>query len=233
MNIIAKKGNILEGQTDLLVFGVFSGTQTLTGVAGAADRALGGLLTVAMAEENFGGKLGEQLTIHTQDKLPARRILLVGLGDKRAFGFEVLRRAAARAVAAAAKINAAAISCALMDHGLNAARAAQALTEGALLADYQYLVYKPAEARRRGKLKIPTLTIFVAETAHARAAERGVAIGEICARGVICARDLVNEPAGRMTPAHLRAHAERIAANDKNIKLKVYDRAACEKMGME
>jgi len=233
MNIITKKGNILEGTADLLVLGVFSGTQTLSGIAKTADRAMGGLITVAMAEEDFGGKIGDRLTMHTQDRLPARRIMLVGLGDKRTYNVEALRRVAAITVAYAAKINASTINSALMNYGLSAADAAQALTEGALLADYQYLVYKPSEIKRRAKLTVPTLTIVEMEAVLVRAAEKGIAVGEIYSRGAIYARDLVNEPASRMTPAHLRDHAERLAANDQNIKLKVYDRVACEKMGME
>ena len=215
----------MEEKADLLVFGVFSGAQSYSGALRAADKALGGLLTDAAAEERFGGKIGDRLALHTHGKLPANRILLVGLGDKKIFNAEAVRRAAGDIIRYADKIEAALIACGSFGDG-------QAMTEGALLADYKYLTFKPKEAARLNKRKPLTLTIVDSDAAAVRAIEKGIGIGEVCARATVYARDLVNEPASRMTPTHLKEHAERIAANDKNIKLKVLDAAACAKLGM-
>jgi len=232
MNIAVKKGDLHKDECDLLVLGAWEGAQEPRGAAKAADRALGGLLSVSMADEEFAGKAAETISLHTHGKLGAERLLLVGLGPKKGFGAEDLRRAFAAAVRHADKVNATEIRCELAAEGLSAAEAAQALTEGALLADYAYLAWKPQEARRRKKRGIVTLTIVENDPAKIRAIEKGIAIGEVWSRATIYARDLVNEPGQTMTPAHLREHAERLAKRNRNIRLKVLDREACARLGM-
>ena len=232
MNIIAQKSDIFDEKADLAVFGVLSGTQTYSGELKVADKKLGGLLTVMTAEEKFGGKLGDRLVLHTHGKLPFNRILLVGLGDKKTFNLEAIRRAAGSTVRYADKIEASKVVCLFPKVWTDPAAMAQAVTEGALLADYKYLTFKPQEAKRLNKRKPMTLAMVASDASAVRSFEKGIALGEVYARATIYARDLVNEPAGGMTPTHLKEHAEQIAANDKNIKLKVLDRAACEKLGM-
>jgi leucyl aminopeptidase len=232
MNIIAKKGNIIEECADLAVFGVFSGTQNFSGALAAADKMLGGLINDAVAEERFGGKLGDQLVLHAHGKLAANRIMLVGLGEKRSFNAEAARRAAATAARYAEKIEAVNVACQFPWTGNGAAETAQAMTEGALLSDYKYLAFKPQETKRLNKLKPTTIAIVASDALAFHAVEKGIALGEVYARATIYARDLVNEPAGRMTPTHLRDHAAAIAAHNKSVQLKVLDAAACAKLGM-
>src|SRR5207302_4861151 len=68
-----------------------------------ADKALGGLLVRATADEEFTGKEAQQLSMHTHGKLPAARLLVLGLGKKRDADKDraARRRAAARAAPAA------------------------------------------------------------------------------------------------------------------------------------
>ena len=235
MNIRIQQGEITQGKCDVLVLGAFAGTQTYTGVARTVDRALGGLLTSVTAEEQFGGKEGDVLTLHTHGKLPASRVVVVGLGDKKNFNTESIRRAAGTMMKTAKRSEAKSIHAPLLGMGVNgvtAADAAQAFCEGALLADYAYLAFKPAEAKRRLKRGVATITLVDPDAATVRNAERGVSVGDIFVRGSVYARDLVNEPASRMTPTHLKEHAEKIAADGEGVRLKVLDRAACEKLGM-
>ena len=233
MNIIAKQGKILEENADLLVMGVWSGTQSYQGIAARIDKALGGLITVLTAEEDFGGKFGDELVLHTHAKFPFKRVMLVGLGDKKQFNLEIVRRLAGKIVAQATKINSETVSIQLVSNGLDLRETAKAFVEGALLADYRYLSFKPQEAKLLKKRKVPTFEIIDEEASAIRSIEKGIAAGEIFARATIYARDLVNEPSGNMTPTHLKEHAERIAGNCPQIKLKVLDAAACAKLGME
>jgi leucyl aminopeptidase len=229
MNIIAKKGKLLEEKTDLLVFGLFVDYKINSGALGEADKALGGLIAKLAQGENFSGKSDEQLVLHTHGKLPAARVLLVGLGEKKLFNAEIIRRAAGFVVKYASKTGVRKICSPTAWNSLNAIESTQALSEGAFLADYQYLIFKPEEAKRLKKRGLVTWTLLDEETNIIRAAEKGIAQGEISSRATVYARDLVNEPGSRMTPTHLKEHAEKIAAQGKRIKLKVFDRMACEK----
>jgi leucyl aminopeptidase len=159
MNIIAKRGKILEEKCDLLVLGVWAGTQGPQGLVKAVDCVLKGIITEVIADEEFGGKTAETLAVHTHGKLGANRVLIVGLGDKKDFCAETVRRAIAAAVRYADKVNATEIRSTLLANGLAASEASQAMTEGALLADYTYLNWKPKETRRLNKRGVVTLAI--------------------------------------------------------------------------
>jgi len=235
MNITVVRGEPIESSADAIVLGAFAGTQTLTGLARKADAALGGLLQELVTEERFGGKEGDRLIVHTHGKIAARRIVLVGLGDRKTFSAESLRRALGVAVKTFAQGGVQTATLPLLGvgiQGVDASASAQASTEGALLAEYAYLAFKPAEAKRRKKEGIRELRIVENDASLVRAGERGVARGVMFARGVMYARDLVNEPASRMTPSHLRDHAQSIARSGEGVRLKVLGRAECERMGM-
>src|ERR1700722_12162569 len=65
----------------------------------AIDRALGGLVVRAAAEEDFRGREGQQLSLHGGGKLTPKRLVAIGLGKARGADRdrESLRAAAARA----------------------------------------------------------------------------------------------------------------------------------------
>src|SRR3954452_17726307 len=50
----------------------------------ALDPSLGGSLRRAIQDERFRGKPGQLLVLHTQDRLPATRIALLGVGSRAA-----------------------------------------------------------------------------------------------------------------------------------------------------
>lgn len=232
MNIISKKGTLLEEKTDLAVVGVFVGTKINAGNLGLADKKLDNLISKLALNENFNGKLGEKLALHTHGKLLADRVMLIGLGEKKKFNAETMRRAAGLVVRYADEVG---VNSIVMesDYGvIGAKELSQAITEGALLADYKYLVFKPEEITRLKKRGLVVWTLVNESLDKVRAAEKGIMQGEIYSRATIYARDLVNEPGGRMTPTHLKEHAERLAKHNDLIKLKVLDKTACEKLGM-
>ena len=51
--------------------------------AAPLDRALGGALSKLVQSKEFEGKANEVLLYHTQDKVPAKRLVLVGLGQEK------------------------------------------------------------------------------------------------------------------------------------------------------
>ena len=59
----------------------------------------------------------------------------------------------------------------------------------------------------------------------------GLRLGELFASAACFARDLVNEPANQVTPTYLAKVATQIA-KDGRLRLKVYERADCQKLGM-
>ncbi|MBI4593549.1 MAG: leucyl aminopeptidase, partial [Candidatus Rokubacteria bacterium] len=101
-----------------------------------------------------------------------------------------------------------------------------ALVEGALLGAYTFDRYK----REKSDKQVKTLRL-VAPARAAREAGEGAQRGEVFAQATAFARDLVNAPANEVHPTHLAQVATQIAREAK-LKLKILDRAECEKLGM-
>ncbi len=232
MHIRLERKNIVDIRADLMVVNVFQGVTKIAGAAAALDKAMGGALAREIAELRFEGKPGEMLMLSTLGTLPATRVAVVGLGPKKSFDAETVRRVSGAVVRRFRNAGIRRIATVL--HGaetLKADVAAAALAEGALLADYQFVKHRTPQ--KEPKHVIAEIVVVETDAAKTRLAERGIALGRIAAEAAALARDLVNEPASIAVPKHLVAHAEEIAAlAPSRITLEVLDRKQCAKKGM-
>jgi leucyl aminopeptidase len=217
-----------EAQADLLALPVFSDKLNESAVIGALDERMGGVIRPIVEEEGFKGKPQQTVLVHTQGKLPSKRILLIGLGPEKDVNPADLRHVAAKAAKAARAAGAKTIAIAL-PASLADERAVQFAAEGVLLGRYRFDRYLSAEDTRRPDL-LETATIIGAggvEGAFGRAVRRA----EIVAAAVNRARDWVNEPAGTLTPRRLAAEAETLA-KERGIQTKILGPAECRELGM-
>jgi leucyl aminopeptidase len=160
-----------------------------------------------------------------QDGLAARRLLLVGLGDKSSFGLDDLRRAAATAAKRARSLKLADAAFVLPTSEGSAARvaAAEVAAEGAALGLYRFDRHKTGE-------ESPELGSFT--LVHGGGgAEEGAGTGTKIAAGAILARDLANEPSNTATPEYLAERAREIS-DRYDMALTILDRAAIEAEGL-
>ncbi|HEY0399686.1 MAG TPA: leucyl aminopeptidase, partial [Acidimicrobiia bacterium] len=102
--------------------------------------------------------------------------------------------------------------------------AAQALAEGAALGAYKFLRYKQ-------KSEAPALERFVVLGKKDDAVQKGLDRGVAVAAAVAWARDLVNEPAGAMTPTQLAEEARR-AAEEGGLEYEVLDEVEIANQGL-
>jgi len=210
------------------------------------DRALGGLLRACAEEEEFTGKEGQQLALHTHGKIGAQRVVVLGLGNRadNDRARDALRTVAARAVKAARSTGARKLAVvwphAEADGNADAAerleRDVQAVAEGALLGAYSFDKYK----KEKKPLKLARVDIIVREERTARRGGRpggraalsaAARLGARIAEATALARDLVNEPAGRVTPSALAARAREVA-RDHGLQVEVLGRAQIRKLDM-
>jgi leucyl aminopeptidase len=193
------------------------------------DVALGGRLGEVIGAGDFRGKRGETLLLYGSAGLPARRVLLVGLGAEAELDLQGVREAGAAAVAAALARGASQV--AILQPALRRVRAAalaQALVEGAVLAGYRFDRYRSAGAGDdRGK-RVAGLAIALERAADLRAARGTAAQGAILAESQNVARDLSNEPPNALPPRALAQAAERIAA-EVGLRCRVLDLAELKK----
>jgi leucyl aminopeptidase len=222
--------DLLVGQADPLaepvdLLAVVCGEGELdSGLPKRLDAKLGGLLARAAADERFRGKAGQTLSLHLAGT-EARRLLLIGAGPLARDPARALRIAAGAAVRAAALAGAARMAFAWsVGDGLPVLEAA---AEGALLGSYRfdrYLTGERAQPSALAKVSLhPPVPVDGGPAAIARA--------QVTARAVSRARDLVNEPAGYLTPTRIASAAE-AWASAAGLGFEALGRAQCAALGM-
>lgn len=234
MKLTVEKGDLAKFRCDLLVVNEFEGVKRPGGATGAVDKALGGWITDAVSGEEFSGKAGSTLLLHSHGEIPATRVLVVGLGKQDKFDLEVVRKAAGTAISVAKKLKAKRVGTLLHGAGiggLKPADAAEALAVGSLLADYDYTGYfsKPDEDRSH---KILSLTVVEHEAKKIPDIQSGLEVGTIIAQATNQARDLINTPSNRMTPEDLAARARAIGKEISAVKVMILGPKDIKEKGM-
>ena len=236
MEITVVQGDVTKIETDVLVVNLFEGVTTPDGPAGAVDSATGGLITQLIGDGEITGAAGESVLIHTPnsaypDFAPAR-VLVVGLGPEESFDLNGVRRVSASAVRKLRSSGAK--RAATVVHGagsgeIDAAAAAQAVAEGSLLGSYRFDRYKTVDTKRRPNIE--SLSLIEEKSSKKGAIHAGVEKGIVYSLAEVLARDLVNEPANKLSPSGLAAVAEQVAS-DNGIDCAVLELAEVSELGM-
>ena len=238
MDIRVVAEDVTKFKGDALVVNMFEGVKTPGGATGAVDAILGGAIRKLIQAGEVTGKWGEQTLLHTSGVLLADRVLVVGLGKAEDFTLDRVRQVSAEASKHLRKIAARRIGTIVHGAGthvgaqtgtggLNAAQAAQALTEGAMLGLYRFTRYKKNDEDAR---EIEVLTILERDHEKVRAMSEAVRRGRLLAEATNSARDLVNEPGNALTPTELARRAKQIARRGR-IRCQVLGPAELRRLG--
>lgn len=228
MKVEVIHGTLSEVEAGAVLLPLFA-DEPLAGEAAALDAHLEGALSALLAGGDFHGKKNEVAVFYPQGKIAPRRLILAGLGKREKFSAEVARQAAGVAAKKARALGA--TTLAAPPFGLEAlppATAAQATTEGVMLALYRFWELK---TEPKPTPDVEALTLIVGERTALPAATEGAKIGQVMAESANLARDLVNRPANIATPSHLAEVATQIAA-ETGMTVRVLDEAEMEALGM-
>ena len=195
MSIAFTTASEVPDSLDALAVPVFAGLEPVPGAPVEIDRRY-------CEQRGFEAKVGEALPLQGDDGVT---VVAVGLGAPGEVGRERLRKAGAAFARTSWHAESAAFSLpGSRPAGLGAAEAAEAVAEGVALAAYQFTAYKgQAKPSRLERLSV----VGDDPAALGAGLARGARIGE----AVCMARDLVNEPAGAMTPRRLADVARELA----------------------
>jgi leucyl aminopeptidase len=188
-------------------------------------------LTTAANQEGFEGKAEQHFLFHTHGKANAERILLLGLGEAKAFTGEVLRLATGRAAKTAQKLKVSDVTLALPEEGEVDANV-RAVVEGFLLGAYRFDRYRTSDKDKEAKQApaVEKLRLGLPKGAKKSAVlDEAVELGSAVALATNWARDLVNEPASVITPKALAAEA-RAMGKREGLKVEVSGRREIEKL---
>jgi leucyl aminopeptidase len=196
MKLAVTYGEALTQATPLLVLGVWEGE--------SLPRAIANLIE----DGDWNGKFKQTTLLYPRGDVPARRILLVGLGKRGQIAFDRLCEAAAVAAQQARNLRVDQLTFELpTPEGMALASASQAIVEGTLLGMYRFQHYQTGQSAGDAQ-ELEQLTIV--SSLRDDTIEQGATLGEVIARGVALARDLANTPPNDLPPAQLAAAAESV-----------------------
>ena len=152
----------------------------------------------------FKAESCETLLLHHPSGMKATRLLIVGLGKAAKLSAHEVRKGAGTAVRFAKPrgLREIAITIPVAD-GLEPKLTVRALTEGAVLGDYDSDTYR-SDRKDRG---VQTVHVVAPSGFDRSAAESGLREGVIVAESQNFARELINEPGNRLTPTILGQRA--------------------------
>ena len=216
----------LDHATPALVIGCFEDVKD--DLYNACNTALDGCLGRLADTREFNGKVKTSYLLQTLGRLPAERLLLVGLGKNKEVNNERLRQAAGTAIQALRSARVKSFSSAL-HLSTSLPEALEAVTVGTLLGSYAFEHYKTKEKEERFSFK--EMTLLLTEAGGKEEAVARVDRASILCQGVDLARDLVSHPGNVVTTGYL-ADTARELAGLHGLEFRIYEQAELEELGM-
>lgn len=231
MKTALKTSNPVRLVTDCLVIAV-AAKNKFSAEAKEIDIASGKRLSSVLENGDFDGSLGTSLMLQGLEGVKAKRVLLVGCGDKAKLSLKEARKllvSIAKSLLSSqakdAHLALASLALAGADHYWLAERLAQELED----ASYSYSTTKSTKA------KAPALkSISLAAPKGTSKAKIDVAFanGVATGRGINCAKELGNLPGNICTPIYLAQQAIDLAKGNRALTVKVLSEKQMARLGM-
>jgi len=231
MEIKVAVGDITKIEAGAVVVNFFEGMEHPEGEIASMDKALDGIISKLISQGEIKGKLNEVTVIHSFGKLPAARVVVVGLGKREELSQDKIRGAVAETCRQLQKKGVGNIATIAQGAGIasiSVESAAQGVTEGALLGLYSFRKHITKKAEY-GEIK--QLLIVGSNEAELPLLVRGSDKGKILAEATNLARDMVNESANYMTPTHMAEMATELAKT-YGLEVSVLEREQMQELGM-
>jgi len=217
--------------TECLIITYTEDRDRLRGLAEQVDEKMDHRISQLIAEREIKGEFGEVTVVHTWGKIPAKRVLVLGLGTEDKLTLEKARSAFAIAARKAQTIGIKELTFAITQKYKdlwNPVDLGQVVVEALLLGTYEFDAYKKKE-KAENKIERAIVTV---DGVSVHAIEAGVERGLIFAESQNLARELTNIPANRMTPTILAEKAKEVArAHQMDIEILEKDQLQELKMG--
>jgi leucyl aminopeptidase len=225
--------DLIKYKTDLLVVGLFSDAKGLDKLNAQLNSKLDGAIERLIKLGDFKSKEGSSAVVYGNDSIGAKRIMLVGLGEKKKSTLDTIRKAACIAAKKSVEMNIETISLALhkaFGRRPELSSIGRALAEGAYFGSYRYDEFVTEnENGRADSLKVEVLD---SDSAKTRTLNKGLLSGIAIGKAQSYARTIANRPANVISPPELAAAAKELSRVVKNLSCTVFDEKQMAAKGM-
>lgn len=230
----ARKVDFSKCKTDLLAVGLFSDVKGLDKINSELNRKLDGAIEQVIKLGDFKGKDGTSAVVYGNDSIGAKRVLLVGLGERKKATLDTVRKAAANAAKKSVEMKVETVSLALhraFKGRFDLPAMGQAMAEGTYFGSYRYDEF--VTEGEDGRLDSLGVELIDCDSAQTKKLNKGLWSGAIIGKAQSYARTLANRPANVINPSALAAEAKRVAKATAGLTCTVFDekQMAAKSMG--
>lgn len=223
MKIQFVKPKLVNLTEPILVLPIFQ-KEKFTGQIAEVDKKLGGFISEIIKEGYFEPELGQIHILYTHGKLKVKKIILVGMGEKKTITNEKKYQAIAVGVAYVGKTKVK--ECAVY-LGKDALANLQNLAEVSILSLYKIHLHKT----KKEETNLARINFIIEDSYPAKELIKLAKRVEVNAEAIYYARDLVNHPSNVITPKRLAQEAKKLAKGD--IRATIFDEGEMRKMKMD
>ena len=232
--------DVEEYKGDMLVYFVY---QQKKKVPVCENKHVQNTVRLAFQAGDFSGKEGETLLFYppAKGKIPAKRILVVGLGKaeegKSNNGLtpadmwrENYRKAGGKVSGTALKTQASKIMVVIpVPFILDRRETTECMTEGLVLGAYQFRKYKKTVEEDEPQSEITEVLLYTDR--EKSAVNKGLTVGKVAALAGAAARDMANEPGNVWTPTRFAEFGRKLAKT-YNFSCRVLSKANMQRLKM-
>ncbi|RKD22619.1 leucyl aminopeptidase [Ammoniphilus oxalaticus] len=228
MEVKTTTETISELAADCLVLTMYEGQQSAKGSLKEVDEALQNRLSELIASGEVKGKFGEMTLLYNWGQIPAKRTLVVGVGNEQKFTLDKLRDALGIAARFVRDKGISRFTFSVSEQLGEPTKVVRAAIEGVELGAYRFAGYKQAT---QSKDTFEEMTLVIDAALDQESIQKAIKRAKAAAEATKLARDLVNEPSNLLTPAALARRAEEVALR-RNLEVNVLHKQEIEQMGM-
>jgi leucyl aminopeptidase len=228
-----RKAGFAQCRTDLLVLGHFSDAKALDKDCGEIDGKLRGAIGRVIKLGDFKGKEGTSAVVYGNGAVGAKRIMLVGLGEKKKATLETLRKAAACAAKQAVEIKAKTVGIGLhraFDGAFDLSEMGRVLAEGTYFGSYRYDEF--VTESENGRPDAVSMEVIEPDSRKLKELKKGLETGVVIGRAQSYSRTVANRPANIINPGTLAVEAKKLARQTRGLSCTVFDEKQMAAKGM-
>jgi leucyl aminopeptidase len=228
MEILSGGGKYAEADVQALAVAIFKDEKVEDELLKSLDELTGGVITSVLETGELKGKEGETVYIHlANDKMKAKRLLLVGVGTRDDYKVGQSLQFSGTAVRFLRSKNIKTIGIVPRSSKENLEKVIAAVAEGAVISLFDPDKYRTVEKEDRQVEKVVVIIPGTSDEAVNPNINKGRIIGE----SVNFTRELANEPGSFLTPTIMAERAQTMA-KEFGLEINVLDQSQIEQEGM-
>ncbi len=220
-------------KTDILAVGLFSDVEKLDSLNSMLNKQLGGAIEDLLQIGDFKPRERTFTIIYGNEKVGAKRVMLVGLGEKEKVTLDTIRKVSAVVAKKAVDLKAKTLSLALhnaLNKRFDLSSVGQVCAEGAYYGSYRYDEF--ITEGDDGRLPSLKIELVDSDSDKIKSLNKGLAIGSVIGEAQCYSRTIANKPGNIIYPEKIAGIAKELARKSKSLTCTVFNDKQLKEKGM-